>query len=85
MQNSYVFFAIMMMLTGCSLQAGGPMRGEEWTVCHDPRPQICTMEYVPVCGQDQAGKLRTYASGCTACADSKVTRYRSGSCEQAEI
>jgi len=48
--------------------------------CSEPRPQICTMIYRPVCGFDKADQSKTYASDCTACSDSEVVAYRKGEC-----
>ena len=49
-------------------------------VCKDPRPEICTMEYLPVCGISSDGSEKTYASGCTACSHPEVIGYRKGAC-----
>ena len=51
-----------------------------FTTCPKPRPQICTREYNPVCGQLQNGTVKTYATGCTACSDPAVTGYITGAC-----
>jgi len=48
--------------------------------CSEPRPQICTMIYRPVCGFDKAGQSKTYASDCTACSDAEVVAYQKGEC-----
>lgn len=53
---------------------------KRWTVCRDPRPELCTMEYRPVCG-DRGGELRSYSNGCSACSDTAVSRHRSGACD----
>jgi hypothetical protein len=50
-------------------------------LCKDPRPQICTMEYIPVCAMLNDGAKRTYASGCGACSDGAVASYRLNQCE----
>jgi hypothetical protein len=52
----------------------------EQYVCADPRPEICTQEYLPVCGQLREGDLRTYSNGCTACSDESVVSYVPGKC-----
>ena len=61
--------------------------------CESPRPQICTREYNPVCAVKDTGvrcvttpcpsaEEVTYATGCTACSDSKVIKHRPGACNQ---
>ena len=54
--------------------------GEATRQCVDPRPQICTQEYNPVCATLQDGSTMTYASGCTACSDVKVVAHTPGKC-----
>ena len=53
---------------------------EGLTTCTEPRAQICTMIYDPVCGVDKAGQSKTYASGCSACSQGEVVAYREGEC-----
>jgi hypothetical protein len=59
--------------------------------CTDPRPQLCTMEYAPVCATRDTGvrcittpcpssELKTYSTGCTACSDAKVSSWVQGAC-----
>jgi len=57
--------------------------GEEQvlTICEEPRPQICTMDYRPVCAQLEDGTLKSYSNGCTACSDPVVTAHREGACD----
>jgi hypothetical protein len=61
--------------------------------CKDPRPQMCTREYRPVCGRRDTGvrcvttpcpstEYKTYGNACTACADEKVIDYVVGECEK---
>jgi len=54
---------------------------QEMVSCPEPRPQICSREYRPVCAKLQDGGFKTYANGCTACTDPTVTGYREGVCE----
>ncbi len=49
-------------------------------MCTEPRPEICTMIYDPVCGRDQFGSEKTYASDCSACGNQAVVSYRKGAC-----
>lgn len=50
--------------------------------CTEPRPQVCTMQYAPVCAEQVSGGSRTYSSGCNACADDAVASYLPGACIQ---
>ena len=54
------------------------------TQCSDPRPQVCTMEYNPVCATLVAGGVKQYASGCNACADDAVSSYMPDVCPTGE-
>ena len=56
------------------------MGEQKQTVCTDPRPQVCTMDYRPVCAQLEDGNSKIYANGCTACSDQLVTAYVEGVC-----
>jgi len=51
------------------------------TQCSQPRPQVCTMEYDPVCGELSGGGREDYSSPCNACAHDAVAAYRPGGCE----
>jgi len=49
-------------------------------ICEEPRPQICTREYNPVCATLQNGSTRTGSTGCTSCSDPEVVSYKMGAC-----
>ncbi len=53
--------------------------------CKDPRPQICTSEYNPVCAMRKDGSKKTEATGCTACSDPDVVGYVMGVCITAPV
>ncbi len=53
----------------------------ETMVCKDPRPEICTMDYRPVCGTKSDGTQATYSNGCGACSDPEVVEYVQGECK----
>ncbi len=52
------------------------------TLCEDPRPQVCTMDYRPVCGTHQDGSVKTYSNGCGACSNPEVTFWTEGACPE---
>jgi hypothetical protein len=54
------------------------------TACAEPRPQACTMEYIPVCGHSYGGERKTFPNACSACADSEVAGRHSGACAEPE-
>ena len=49
-------------------------------LCEEPRPQICTREFNPVCATLQDGGSKTHATGCTSCSDPDVVGYKMGTC-----
>jgi hypothetical protein len=51
-------------------------------VCEDPRPEVCTMDYRPVCGTLKDGSIKTYPNGCGACADINVTSWVENACPE---
>ena len=70
--------AALLLAAGC---AGN--QTPDLVQCTDPRPQVCTMEYNPACGELIAGGQREYSSPCNACADDTVAGYNQGSCPEA--
>lgn len=50
--------------------------------CADPRPQMCTRDYRPACGQRRDGSRQTYGNACTACSDPQVVSQAAGACPQ---
>ena len=49
-------------------------------LCEEPRPQICTREYNPVCATLKDGATKTGSTGCTSCSDPEVVGYKMGAC-----
>jgi hypothetical protein len=64
------------------LDAGGTGTVADDVVCSDPRPQVCTTIYAPVCAEHTDGDRETLASACNACADDTVSAYTTGPCEE---
>lgn len=55
---------------------------ENATACAEPRPLVCTMQFLPTCAVLQGGTRKEFSSPCTACADAKVQSYVTGSCPE---
>ncbi|QFU74534.1 hypothetical protein EY643_02065 [Halioglobus maricola] len=69
---------LLLVLAGCQTQPIPSLV----TQCSGERPQVCTMEYNPVCADLVGGGKKTYASGCNACADDAVSGYLGGECPE---
>lgn len=65
-------------LTACETQPSASLA----TQCSTPRPQVCTMEYAPVCADLVVGGRKQYSSACNACADDAVAGYLRGECPE---
>ena len=73
--------AAMLVLVACAMSKPDKVVGTgERGVCKDPRPQICAMDYRPVCATRKNGTSKTYANGCGACADVSVQSWVEGPC-----
>ena len=70
--------ATTLLLAGCPLLQEGDVPP---TQCEGERPQVCTMEYNPVCATTASGQ-KTYSSPCNACADDKVSAHQQGACPE---
>lgn len=83
---------LILLLGGCAGAQPGrvPATAAE---CVEPRPQICTMDYNPVCATRDTGvrcvttpcdstELATYANACGACADDRVYYHVPGACPE---
>lgn len=63
-------------------------------LCEEPRSEMCTRDYRPVCATVDTGvrcvrapcplaqSERTFPNGCSACADPKVIQHRPGACPE---
>lgn len=72
---------VVLMVCAISACNSVPEKSNVEVECNDPRPQVCTMIYQPVCGLDNAGEVKTYSSGCNACSNAEVVGYDNQSCE----
>jgi len=74
---------IIGLMVGCA--SNGEVNSEvpkaNLTACEDPRPEVCTREYNPVCGVLKDGSLKTGSTGCTSCSNPDVVGYTIGACQ----
>lgn len=91
MKRSLAYFAVTAFfaasVTGCAKSPGQEGQADiklEYTACTEPRPEICTMQYDPVCGQMADGQRKTYANDCSACSDQLVLGHTPGACLSAD-
>ena len=79
MKKIFTLLFIYSCLSACTTKAD-VIKG--YTACVEPRPDICTMNYMPVCGFRNNKESKTYSNACTACADSEVISYIAHACEK---
>lgn len=80
------------MPENCSAVVDIDALGGDYTACTEPRPEVCTREFRPVCAQRDTGvrcvttpceSIEPVPAGnaCTACSDPEVYGYYTGRCE----
>lgn len=74
-------------------QASAPSGDELAEYCEDPRPEMCTHIYLPVCALRDTSvrcvtepcpstEWKTYGNQCAACSDSKVIGFNKEACPE---
>ena len=79
----YCCLALGLLLGACA--ATPPLASVKATAaqaCEEPRPQVCTMDYRPVCASLTDGSVKTYSNGCTACGDAAVSSWIESACAE---
>ena len=82
------FFRILMpgmivLLSACATTpSDGTTLAADAQACEEPRPQVCTMDYRPVCASLADGSVKTYSNGCSACGDASVSSWTEGACPE---
>ena len=83
-----LLFAILVLVSGCQSYVKDDHSGTdsdmdaELEMCVDPRPEICTMEFAPVCGMRDGGEKESYPNGCGACSNQEIVGYLPGECAE---
>ena len=83
MKKNTIILIGVLTLGGCATAGPEkPMPPAGATICEDPRPEVCTMDYRPVCGTRQDGSVKTYSNGCGACSNPEVVYWVEGACPE---
>jgi hypothetical protein len=78
-----VMSGLVLLLSACATTPQDePALAAAAQVCEEPRPQVCTMDYRPVCANLVDGGLKTYSNGCSACGDVAVSSWTEGACPE---
>ncbi len=81
-RNIYIML-LCLALGGCAAPAANQsIPAADATVCEDQRPEVCTMDYRPVCANLADGSNKTYSNGCGACSDANVNSWVEGECPE---
>jgi hypothetical protein len=76
----FVFVSIL-FVAACGVSSQPQADAEQAIKCPELRPEMCTMDYNPVCGNLADGTVKTYSNGCNACSDPSVTSYNLLECQ----
>ena len=88
--NRLILLLLALTISACSAQSTDLDPGHsnhtdsdlvDLIECSEPRPEICTQIYLPVCAVLKSGGSKTFASDCTACSAQEVIAYRKEACE----
>ncbi|MDH3671133.1 MAG: hypothetical protein OES46_08190 [Gammaproteobacteria bacterium] len=81
MRTTILSGLILLCAVSCSSNRGSrDILDHGLTECAQPRPEVCTREYVPVCGRRAGREWKTYSNACTACSDYGVVGYKPNAC-----
>jgi len=82
MKKMALLIFVLLAMSGCAVtksdetKSGNPNK----QICPEPRPEMCTQQFDPVCGQLSNGGSQTYSNWCSACSDKAVESYVPGEC-----
>ena len=84
-RNIWLLFCLFSIMTigcisGANSTSGISPSEDSFVRCGEQRPEICTMEYVPVCAILDDGSRKTYSNACSACSDKDVVKYQVNAC-----
>ena len=94
--KGFIVFVGLFFLIAChdkkpTPKSKGPVN--DFVVCTEPRPDICSQDYGPICGQVSTGvvcvttpcpstKTIPFANGCVACSSKDTIGYWNRTCSK---
>lgn len=80
-----LMLCLLFIATACATNTAtipkeSPISPVGYVACQDPRPEICTMEYMPVCAYAKNGTQYTAGNKCSACGDKEINGYVPNAC-----
>ncbi len=80
---SLIVLILSFGLTACSANNTQTILvAAEGQQCTEPRPEICTSDYRPVCANLKDSTRKTFSNGCSACSDANANSWIEGECSQ---
>lgn len=79
-KTTVLLTAVLFTQSGCFSDEKAEQKNQ--TICTDPRPAVCTMDYTPVCGLNKDQTVKTYSNGCGACSNPEVISYLPEACPE---
>ena len=78
--RAIVVLCLVSMFSACGSSQQQGVSEAEVTQCLDPRPQICTLDYRPVCAVLADASRVEFSNGCSACSNPEVTGWVADAC-----
>ena len=93
---AFTFLFLALFIAGCVRSS--TIRSDTFKLdgeCVEPRPELCTKDYRPVCALRDTGvrcittpcpstEWKTYSNACSACSDPDVMGYKNGACRDVD-
>ena len=77
-----IMMLLVLVLSGCSsIESGHNLDTTVLGKCSEERPEMCTMQYEPVCARLLDNTRQSFSNSCSACAEKQTVAYQSGECK----
>jgi len=78
--NPFKLMALSLPLVCCAAGSHQEVVDATLSQCLDPRPELCTLEFRPVCAVMVDGHREEFSNGCSACSNPDVSGWTAGTC-----